>query len=85
MLKVLEDDLLAWAIIVPAAGFWASVVRAIASSARLLSRTQYPFKTFSTVEEGSAWLEQFATEPALSSAGETLSKLAESLTTDNVR
>jgi hypothetical protein len=75
MLNTVEPHMLAWAIVIPPGGFWSSIARTIASTARLLSRTKYPFKVFDEVDPACVWLRSYLDEPGLGRANESLGEL----------
>jgi hypothetical protein len=56
MMKDLEPQVEAWAIVIEGRGFWSTTARAITSTIRLLSRSAYPLKVCSTPAEAIAWL-----------------------------
>jgi hypothetical protein len=46
----------AWTVVIEGSGFWASAARSIAAGIRLASRSAYPLKVASTLDEGIRWM-----------------------------
>jgi hypothetical protein len=75
MLTNVDDDLLAWAIVIPPTGFWSSIARTIASAARLASKANYPFRVFDRLPPACDWLRTHLDDPALDRAETSISTL----------
>lgn len=63
MLREIGPRLQALAAVIEGAGFWASAARSILTGLALMSRSRFPLRTFSEMNEAARWLVKYIQPP----------------------